>query len=178
MLGKYENFPKNIHGIALFEHQESTKSIQKAIFFTFFKINQQIYNFNEVASYLEQNCEVGFEFGVADGTDFNFLDKKELERCERSLSEKDWNFLDFFVLTRYYRIKRDNKRVPLKFDFQIIRFIFQKSFLELQIHHEKGSQRITIDDLTDFIAKKINSELSQRELSPLILGEFSKVGLK
>lgn len=178
MLGDYKNFPKNIHGIAVFKYREPTKSIQKAILFTFFKLNQEISNFCDVTPYLDKNCEVGFEFGIADGTDFIFLDNKELEKCERSLSENDWNSFDFFIIICYYRIKRDNKRVPLKFDSHIIRFIFYRGFLELQIHHEKGPQRISLDDLADFMNEKINSELSHRNLTPIVFENFSKVGLK
>ncbi|MEJ2241789.1 MAG: hypothetical protein P8Y18_06575 [Candidatus Bathyarchaeota archaeon] len=177
MLGEYRNFPKNIQGIARFEYRDPTRSIQKAILFTFHKLNQEISNCFDVTSYLDQNCEIGFEFGIADGTDFIFLDNKELERCERNLSENDWNSLDFFIIIRYYRIKMDNKRIPLKFDSHIIRFIFYKDFLELQIRHEKGPQRISLDDFADFMAGKINSELSRRKLSPILLEVFSKVGL-
>jgi hypothetical protein len=178
LLGKYENFPRNIHGIALIEYGESIKNIEEAIFFTFFKINQESYNFSDVASYLEHNCIVLLELGVADGFNFNFLDNDELERCVQILSGKDMNPLDFFVITRYYKIEKNKKRVPLKFDFQIIRFNFQSNLLELQIHNEKGPQRIPIDDLTDFMAKKINSELSQRKLSLLKIKDFLRVGLK
>lgn len=178
MLGEYKNFPKNIHGIAFFEYCESAKNIQKAIFFTFHKINKEIHNFSEVVSYTNQNYEVCFEFGVADGTDFNFLDNKELDRCVKNLFKKDWSSLDFLFIVRYYLNKGKNKKVPLKFDFHIIRFIFHRDFLELQIHHEKGPQHIPIDDLTDFLTKQINSELFQQELSPIIIEDFSKVGLK
>jgi hypothetical protein len=178
LFGEYENFPKNIQGIALFEYHEAIKNVQKAILFTFYKINQEIYKLSDVASYLDQNCEVGFEFGVAESSNFIFLDKKELERCVKFLSEKDFGSLDFLFIVRYYRIKVDSKKVPLKFDFQIIRFIFKRDFLELQIHHEKGPQHIPIDDLTKFMAKKINSELVHQELLPLIIGDFLKFGLK
>lgn len=174
----YGNFPRNIHGIAFIEYRESTKNIEEAILFTFFKINQESYNFSDVASYLESNCKVLIEIGVADGVNFNFLDNDELERSIQSLSEKDMNPLDFFVITRYYKIEKNKKRVPLKFDFQIIRFNFQSNLMELQIHNEKGPQRIPIDDLTNFMAKKMNSELSQRKLSLLIIRDFSKVSLK
>ena len=177
-MGEYKNFPKNIHGIAVLRYQESTKSIQKTILHTFYKLNHDISNLFDVTPYLFQNYEVGFEFGIADGNDFIFLDNKELERCERSLSENNWNSIDFFIIICYYRIKEDKKRVPLKFDSHIIRFIFYKDILELQIHHEKGPQRISLDDLTDFITKKINSELSQQKSSPMILQNFSKVSLK
>jgi hypothetical protein len=50
--------------------------------------------------------------------------------------------------------------------------------MELQINNEKGPQRIPIDDLTDFMAKKINSELSQRKRSLLKIKDFLRVGLK
>ena len=175
MFGRYENFPKTVHAVALFDYQGSAKEVQKAILCALHNLNHERYDLDAVTPYLKQKCEVGFEFGVAEGFDFNFLDQNELGQCLRSVAEKERETLDFFFVVRYHIIREDSKRVPLRFDYHVLRFSFQESGLELRIRHERGTQRVTLDDLTAFIAKRINVELSQRQLTPLILGTFKKV---
>jgi hypothetical protein len=178
LLGRYENFPENVHALAFFDYQDSAKEVQKAIFCAFHNLNHECYDLDAVTPYLKQKCEVGFEFGVAEGFDFNFLDQKELDQCLRSVAEKELQTLDFFFAVRYHIIREAGKRVPLRFDYHVLRFLFQESGLEMRIRHERGSQRVTLDDLTAFIAKRINVELSRRQLTPLFLGAFEKVSVK
>jgi hypothetical protein len=178
LLGRYENFPENVHGVALFEYQDSAKDVQKAILCTFSRLNQETFDLGAVTPYLKQNCEVGFEFGVADGAGFNFLDQKELDRCLKSVDEAEVETLDFFFTVRYHSVRDGGKRVPLRFDYCVLRFSFQEGGLELRIRHERGTQRLPLDDLTDFLVKQINVELSRRQLAPLFFGAFKKVSIQ
>jgi hypothetical protein len=178
LLGRYENFPEAVHAVALFDYQDSAKDVQKAILCAFHQLNHERYDLDAVTPYLKQKCEVGFEFGVAEGFNFNFLDQKELDQCLKSIAEKELQTLDFFFVVRYHLVREGGKRVPLRFDYHVLRFSFQEGGLELRIRHERGSQRVTLDDLTAFIAKRINAELSRRELTPLILVAFKKVRMK
>jgi len=178
VLGRYENFPENIHGISYFQHQDSMKSIQQAIFCTFHRLNSETFDIGTVTPYLKQKYEVGFEFGVADGFDFNFLDQNELDQCLKSVDETELEILDFFSTVRYHLIKDDGKRVPLRFDYHVLRFVFKEGVLELRIRHERGTQHVSIDDLTDFLVKQINAELSRSQLGPLFFGSFEKVSIQ
>jgi hypothetical protein len=178
LLGRYEDFPKNIHALAFFDYHDSAKAVQKAVLCAFHNLNHEIFDLSEVTPYLQQKCEVGFEFGVAEGFDFSFLDQKELDQCLTTVDEKELQTLDFFFVVRYHLVKEDGKRVPLRFDYHVLRFVFQEDGLEMRIRHEKGSQRVTVDDLTAFITKKINTELSRRSLTPLFLTSFENVYLK
>ncbi len=178
MLGRYENFPEHIHGIALFQYQDSTKSLQQAILCVFHRLNHETFDLDVVTPYLKQKCEVSFEFGVADGFDFNFLDQKELDQCLKSIVENELQTLDFFLVVRYHLIREKSKRVPLKFDYHVIRFTFQESGLELRIRHERGTQRVPLDDLTDFMVKQINVELSWMQWTALLFVNFEKVSLQ
>jgi hypothetical protein len=175
LLGRYENFPENIHAIAVFDYQYSVKEVQKAILCAFHNLNHERYDLDAVTPYLKQKCEVSFEFGVAEVFDFNFLDQRELDQLLRSAAEKELQTLDFFFAVRYHIIREAGKRIPLRFDYHVLRFSFQESGLEMRIRHERGTQRVTLDDLTAFIAKRINAELSRRQLTPLILVTFEKV---
>jgi hypothetical protein len=178
LLGRYENFPETVHATALFNHQVSAKQLQQAIFRTLHHLNHEVYDLGAVTPYLKQKCEVSFEFGVAEDTVFNFLDEKELNQCLRQVAEKELQTIDFFSVIRYHIVREGNKRIPLKFDYHVLRYTFSETSLEMRIRHEKGTRRISIDDLTDFIAKQINAELSRRRLNPLILRDFEKVRLQ
>ena len=178
MFGRYENFPENVHYVAIFNNQASVKSIQQALLWALHHLNREVYDLGAVTPYLQQKCEVSFEFGVADDDVFNFLDSKELDQCLWHVSEKEVQMLDFFSVVRYHATGDGGKRIPLRFDYHVLRFIVQEGYVEMRIRHEKGTQRIPIDDLTDFIAKRINSELFQRRLNPLVLAHFEKVRLQ
>ena len=169
MLGYYKNFPEIIHGVARFICKSSKEGVQQSILSALHHLNQEVCGLNAVTPHLPQKCEVSFEFGVAEDVDFNFLDKKELDRCQRIIIEKALSTLDFFCVARYHVVNDKGKRVPLKFDYHIIRFMFQKNSMELQICHERGTQRVPLEDLITFIAKRINEELSQRQLKQLNL---------
>jgi hypothetical protein len=178
LLGNYDNFPENVHGIAVFQYQDPTMMLQQAILYALYRLNHEIYNVNNLIPYLTQNYKVGFEFGVAEDYDFNFLDKSELERCVRNVIEKEQETLDFFFVVRYHNIRENNKRVPLKFDYHLLRFIFRRSELELKTRHEKGPQHVSIEDLTDFITARINIELLQQQLTPITMGDFVKINIR
>ncbi|MBN1784151.1 MAG: hypothetical protein JW815_00225 [Candidatus Bathyarchaeota archaeon] len=174
MLGSYKNFPENVHGVTSFGYQDSTKDVQKAIFSAFHRLNNEVCDLGDITPFMIQKCEVGFEFGVAEDVDFNFLDQKEVEECLKFVEENELRKLDFYFVVRYHHVKENGKRVPLRFDYHMLRFFFQESRLEMRIRHEKGSQRVTPDDLTTFITEKINTELIQRQMLPLLSGAFEK----
>jgi len=178
MLGRYENFPESIHGTSFFQHQDSAKSLKQAIFCTFHRLNITTFDLATVTPYLKQNYEVGFEFGVADGFDFNFLDQNQLNQCMKSVDETEIKILDFFFTVRYHLIKDNGKRVPLRFDYHVLRLAFEEGGLELRIRHERGTQHIPLDDLIDFLVKQINIELYSRHLSPLFFGSFKKANIQ
>lgn len=178
MFGYYENLPKNFHRVSLFKYQDSMKGFQHAILRTFHRLNHESFDLDAVSPYLKQNCLVGFEFGVADGFYFNFLDHNELTRCLKNVDENEVETLDFFFVIRYHILKSEFKRVPLKFDYNILRLVFQEKSMEMQIRHEKGPQRIPLDDLIKFLIKQINTELSQKQLMQLLSGDLEKFNIK
>jgi hypothetical protein len=178
LLGRYENFPENVHGVTLFEYHDSAKEVQKAILCTFSRLNQEAFDLGAVTPYLKQKCDVSFEFGVADGVGFNFLDQQELEQCLKSVDETEAETLDFFFAVCYHSVRDGGKRVPLRFDYYVLRFSFQEGGLELRIRHERGTRRVPLDDLNDFLVKQINVDLSRRQLAPLFFGAFKKISIQ
>jgi hypothetical protein len=174
LLGRYENFPEIIHGVARFTCESPIRRVQQTILAALHNLNHEVCGLSAIAPHLPQKCEVGFELGVAEDFNFNFLDKKELDRFQRSMVEKELSTLDFFFVVRYHVVNDRGKRVPLKFDYHMLRFMFQENSMELRICHERGTQRVPLEDLINFITKRINKELSQRQLKPLNL-EYLRV---
>ena len=118
--------------------------------------------------FFEQDYKVSFEFGIADGSDFIFLDEKELEKDLKALDENEFEVLDFFVVVRYHRSNDKEKQIPLRFDYHMLRFAFHEKIVELLIRHERGTQRIATEDLVEFLTKQVNIELKKRQLLSLI----------
>jgi len=160
LLGRYENFPEVVHSVARFTHQSTEGKLQQAIFRALHRLNQEGRDLNTISPFSKPRCEVSFEFGVAEGTTFNYLDTEELERFQKSIKKEVPPTLDFFCVVRYHTLKEE-RLVPLKFDYHLLRFMFHKKAVELRIAHERGTRRVCPEDLANFIAKSVDRELSK-----------------
>jgi hypothetical protein len=169
LLGRYENFPEVIHGVARFTFESLNQEVQQAILRVLHQLNQEVCGLNVVTPHLPPDIEVSFEVGVAEEVEFNYLDREELDRLQKSIVKKETPILDFLFVARYHVVNDKRKRVPLKFDYHLLRFTFQENSMELRICHERGTQRVPLEDLVTFITKRINEELSQKRLNPLNL---------
>jgi len=165
VLGRFDNFPKNIHEVAVFNYQDQ-KKVQQTILQTMQILNTKTFVIKDILPFFEQDNKVSFEFGIADGSDFVFLDKKQLEQTLKVVNENEQKVLDFFVVVRYHKINK-GKRIPLRFDYHVLRFAFHEKILELLIRHERGTQRIATEDLVEFFTKKVNLELKKRQITLL-----------
>ncbi len=163
LLGCYENFPKVIHGVARFTHSLSVVKLQQTILQAFYRLNQEKCNLDAIVRFSSSKCEVGFEFGIAEGKTFNYFDKEELDRLQKEIVKRTMPFLDFLCVVRYHIIEEE-KRVPLRFDYHLFRLTFKGHSVQLQIFHERGTQRVSLEDLVAFLIWQIKYELSQRKL--------------
>lgn len=120
------------------------------------------------------NCCVNFEFGLADGYTFNFLDAKELRKLEKALAESVMETLDFYCAIRYHVIEPTGKRKPLKFDYKIIRFTFKDKNMELATYHERGNQHLLLEDFVVFLKNRINEKLAETQHRTLTLKSIFK----
>lgn len=162
-LGYYENFPKNIHTYETFNTNISSKKLQQNLIQLLHDINRKELSFEEIANPTIPKATVIFEFGLAEDGNFNFIDEKELEKTLKSLAKERLGIMDFFCAIRYYRENGD-KKTALKFDYYLIRTVFGKNILEIQVFHERGPRYISPQDLVDFLQSKINWDRSKRLL--------------
>lgn len=163
MFGIYDFFPENLHGIARFSYHASIRKLQGILIYTLHQLNQCTENPLDFAHF---NMELILEFGIADGITFNYLDRQMLKHCLERFRGQTFSTLDFFCVARYH-IAEGEKRKPLRFDYYILRFLFYEKEIELQVFHEKGTQRLSIEDLIMLLMKNINQELRKRNLNPL-----------
>jgi len=163
MLGFYENFPENIHKMAHFATSISNKKLQQTITQILHKLNSENFSLEDVAKPSIFQCTVIFEFGIAEANNFNYLDSEEVNKILKIMRRKPFQIMDFFCAARYYKTQNENK-IPLKFDYYMLRFIFDKNFIEMRIFHERGPRHISPEDVVNLIVNKINEAFSKRVL--------------
>ena len=121
------------------------------------------------------NCTVNFEFGIADADTFNFLDEEELKKIQKTLKQQQaLPVLDIYCVARYHLTEADGKHRPLKFDYGMLRFAFGRKNMELFVYHERGTQRIPLEDLVIFIRDQVNEQLAQKGQQTLTLKKVIK----
>jgi hypothetical protein len=99
---------------------------------------------------------------LADAENFNYIDEEEVKKALNLLAKKHLDTMDFFCAIRYYKGKAEGKRA-LKFDYYLIRTLYNRDIFEIQVYHKKGLRYLSPEDLTLFIFNKIN-EASKRKV--------------
>ena len=165
-VGFYDNFPSQIHLIESFASSLSSRQLQQKLVQIFYEINQKDFSFEEVTNPTIPDCKVIFEFGLADSECFNYVDSEEEKKALDLIGKELLHTIDFFCGIRYYKGKTE-KKAPLKFDYYLLRTIYNKGTVEVHVHHEKGPRYISPQDLTQLIFNKINEGSIKKILKKL-----------
>jgi len=155
-------------------YPSSTQKLQEAIIQAFHALNNQTLDMKTITKASPTNCCLNLEFGVANADTFNFLDREELKKLENALKQQAFSILDFFLAARYHVTEPAGKRRSLKFDYHMLRMLFYEKNLELLVYHERGTQRIQLEDLVLFLKNQIDKQLSEKLQKPLILKRVIK----
>ena len=166
MLGLYENFPKTIHKTAFFATSISNQKLQQALAQTLRKANNENFNLEAITNPSVPQCTVILEFGIAEANSFNYLDTEETNKMLKAILTKPFKVMDFFCALRYYKVQNE-KKTPLRFDYYMMRFIFNKGSMEMQIYHERGPRYISPEDIANFVVNKTNGTFSKKILRPV-----------
>jgi hypothetical protein len=161
MLGRYENFPVNIHRIENFTTTLSNKKLQQRLIQVLHEINRGTFSFEEIAYPTVPECTIIFEAGLAESQSFNYIDEEETRRVLRALRKKPFRTMDFFCAVRYYK---GVAKAPLKFDYYMLRTIFGKNSMEIQVFHERGPRYISPEDISTFLVNEVNKTSQRRTL--------------
>ena len=154
-VGYYENFPQSLHVCETFASTVSNKQLQS-------NIMQILQNLTIPKG------SVIFEFGIAEDGNFNFIDREELQKTLKLLNKGHFSVLDLFCAIRYYRKKNETK-AALKFDYYLLRTVFRKNRLEVQVFHERGPRYISPQDLVNFLQRNINKGKTKKILKKVEL---------
>jgi hypothetical protein len=138
----------------------SSKQLQQRLIQVFYEINRKEFSFEEAANPTIPECKLIFEFGLADAEDFNYIDEEEVKKVRNLLEKEHLRTMDFFCAIRYYK---GEKKSALKFDYYLLRTVYDRDILEIQVFHKKGPRYISPEDLTLFIFNKTN-ESSNRKI--------------
>jgi len=163
MLGFYENFPVNVQKIMRFATTVSTKTLQRVLVQCLEKLNGENLRLEDVTSHSASNCTVVFEFGIADGETFNYMDAEETRKVLGEICRAPLRIMDFFCAIRYYR-ERGGRRSPLKFDYYMLRLIFNADSVEALVFHERGPRHVPPEDLINMIIERINAIYQRKVL--------------
>jgi hypothetical protein len=166
MLGRYDNFPLNIHFLESFSSTLHSRQLQQKLIQTLYGMNGKSFSFEEIAIPTIPDSEVIFEFGIADGDGFNFLDEQETIKTLSMLKEESVQTLDFFCSIRYYKFTQQ-KKTALMFDYYMFKTGFSSKTLEFQVFHRQGPRYISPEDLVTIITEKINRALTKRALNKI-----------
>lgn len=163
MLGVYDNFPNAVHNIADFSTMISNKKLQDALVDVLYKLNKETLTLEEAATPSIPECKVNFEFGIAEGCEFTYIDDEEKQKVQKIVERKPFFTLDFLCIIRYHKFK-NMKKTTLKSDRYFVRFMFYQALLQIQIFHEKGLMYVSPKDLPEFFARRISAESSKKAL--------------
>lgn len=158
-LGVYIAFPIRCHYTRHLGFSTHPTSLQRAILNALHRLNGHEVKDNFLNLIVGSNIEIILEFGVANGLLFEYLNADTLNALLRALNDKILPAMDFLCILRYYRL-RDKKRVALRFDFYLIRFLLDEGGgLKIQVFHERGLGRVPPEDLVRFLINEICLEL-------------------
>lgn len=127
-----------------------------------YELNQSEFTFEQVSIPTIPQGRLFFEFGIAEATNFTFINEEVMRKTLKNLA-KEPKILDLFCAIRYYKMEGEKKRA-LKFDYYIIRMIFDKSTFEVQTFHERGPRYLLPQEVFTFVVTKINESIGKKIL--------------
>src|SRR4030067_3434774 len=164
MLGTYENFPDNIHIRASFTSTLPDQKIQQKLVQTLHEANRKSFLFEEIGHPAMHDCTTIFEVGIAETTGFNYVNDEEAKTVMNVLKKQTFQIMDFLVAIKYYKIVA-KKKSPLRFDYYMVRFVFNESnSIEVQVFHEKGPRYSSPEDIVEFIENEVNGTSTRKIL--------------
>ena len=166
--GLFNNFPQNFHYIQSYHNMTTNRQLQQQLIHHLSKINNKQFSFEEVTIPTVPKGVVIFEIGLAETDGFTFLNEEQTRKALEYISKGQVSMLDFFCAIRYYKTDGE-KQQALKFDYYMLRGVFGKGTLELQVYHERGPRYVSPQDLTNFLVNNLNNNLKRKiikELTP------------
>lgn len=160
-LGVYSGFPERCHSSFSLGVDVPLLDVQRALVNLLYRLNGLSVK-NYWSKSVGANIDVIFEFGVAEGLTFHYIDSDTLNLLSKAIDEGEIHIMDFICIIRYYMggAKRDGRRRALRFDYYLLRFIFSNKHLKIRVFHERGPQRISAREIIEFLAENMSLDLA------------------
>lgn len=175
--GKFDNFPDQIHGRLKIGHRTSIFKIYQIIIQTLNKLN----NFTtklKVNDTDHSNRLEGlmvFEVGIADGSYFQFLDHETMTKLsgyhQLIKNQQISVLLDVLVIISYHYYRQD-KKISLNSDHNILRFIITPKLLNIYLFNAKGIRRLPLDQFLQRLFNKLHEETKRQHLKTFTIEAF------
>jgi hypothetical protein len=176
-LGIFTNFPSIVHGWAEAFHNNQQHEVQKATIRALQELNnhREPYRINVSSESRTYKGILGFEVGVGEGVFFTYLDDETVQRLYNSSSSRiHYHHLDFLIIVTYHYYKH-NKTIALNFDHFQLRLIFNKQKIEAQLFHNKGTRRVSLDEILNRIFDEISKRLLKSALDGLTIRNMKTI---
>ncbi len=164
MLGIFEGFPERIHRMVLLQNSVTDKKLQSALASTLTKLNKSKLDFPDLSMENDLHSETICEFGIGEGNDFTYLDAEEIEKLKNLIATKPLRVMDLLLVLRYYKVDIQ-KRSPLRFDYYMLRLVFEAGTVEVRVFHQKGPMRVSPKNVVDLVVEQTNRLASKKMLS-------------
>ena len=175
--GKFDNFPDQIHGRLKISHRTSIFKIYQIIVQTLNKLNNFTTKLEVNDTDHSKRLEglMAFEVGIADGSYFDFLDHEtmtKLIRYQQLIKNHQISvLLDVLVIISYH-YKRQDKRIALNSDHNILRFIITPKLLNIYLFNAKGIRRLPLDQFLQRLFNKLHEEMKRQHLKTFTIEAF------
>jgi hypothetical protein len=164
MLGVYEGFPATVHKIMHFRISISNRSLQQKLVKSLHALNKQAFSLEKLADLSVPGFQAVFEFGIAEADGFNYLNEDETRGALKAIVKKPLQTMDLFCVVRCHRSVSE-KRASLKFDYFMIRFMFNEGLMDAYAFHERGPRYTSPEDIINVIVNKVNGTCSKKVLT-------------
>ncbi|MFQ6075954.1 MAG: hypothetical protein ACE5Z5_07455, partial [Candidatus Bathyarchaeia archaeon] len=165
-LGVFSGTPHPIHGIAQLTHGGPASRLQRAVVQSLYEMNgsKEARPLSVAGRPGTYDGEVSFQIGVGNGVYFDYLDAETLGELFELMNRRNaLPVLDFLIVVTYHYL-RGGKRVALRFDHHLLRFVFHKDRVELLLAHTKGIRRTPLDELLSRVIGRIIREAERQRL--------------
>ena len=175
--GKFDNFPDYIHGQLKIGHRTSILKMYQIIVLTLNKLNNFTtkLELSDADHSKRQEELMVYEVGIADGSYFQFLDHETMTKLNDYQLVKNQQvsvLLDVLVIISYHYYRND-KKIALNSDHNILRFVITSRVLNIYLYNAKGIRRLPLDQFLQRLFDKILEEMKRQHLKTFTIEAFN-----
>lgn len=172
IFGIIDEFPFIIHGKAVLRHNVPNNRVRELVIRGLYELNGQeeerlLSVSNRSGPFLGKQ---GYIVRIGHGSMFDNFNEKTFKKLVKSSSSSQ-RFLDFQIVISYHYV-RDGKKVPLRFDQHLIRYIFLSNKIGIMLVHIKGIRRTPLTDVLRLVTKMIDKSFRSNNLNRITIEEL------